>query len=119
MKRIAACLLAFACGCDAGAPGVDAVEPFVAVSGYYSIMAAAQKPTPKPKPDSGVCETCHGSGVLGDGVQKLTCGDCGGTGKKKVSVLVPTSRPPVSTLRPPVTTIPCESGTCTTRTIVR
>lgn len=119
MKRFAACLLVFACGCDDGAPGVDAVEPFVAVSGYYSIMAAAQKPAPKPEPDSGRCETCMGLGVLGDGIQRLTCGDCGGTGRKPKSVLVPTSRPPVSTLRPPVTTIPCESGTCTTRTIVR
>lgn len=115
MRRFAVCLLVLACGCD-GAPGVDAVEPFVAVSGYYSIMAAAQKPAPKPEPDSGRCETCMGLGVLGDGIQKLTCGDCGGTGKKKVSVLVPTPRPQVSTIRSSTT---CASGTCTTRVIAR
>ena len=45
--------------------------------------------TPAPKPVSGQCRTCLGTGVLGDGAKiKMTCQACNGTGKEPVSVLV-------------------------------
>lgn len=103
----------------AGCSGRDysGVEPFVAVAGYYSIMAQQKAPpAPAPQPDSGMCEVCHGLGVVGDGVQRFTCSACGGTGRKPKSVLVPTPRPSVFTISPKA---PCASGTCTTRAIVR
>jgi hypothetical protein len=102
-------------GCTLPPPTTSAIEPFVAVAGHYSILVAdADKVAPKPVSD--VCETCRGTGVLGDGVQRLTCSDCGGTGKRRKSVLVSPDGPAVSTIR---VSPPCTSGTCTTRTIVR
>ena len=45
--------------------------------------------TPAPKPVSGQCRTCLGTGVLGDGAKiRITCEACGGSGKEPVSVLV-------------------------------
>ena len=45
--------------------------------------------TPAPKPVSGQCKTCLGTGVIGDGSRiKMTCQACNGTGKEPVSVLV-------------------------------
>ena len=45
--------------------------------------------TPAPKPVSGQCKTCLGTGVIGDGARiKMTCQACNGTGKEPVSVLV-------------------------------
>ena len=45
--------------------------------------------TPAPKPVSGQCKTCLGTGVIGDGAKiKMTCQACNGTGKEPVSVLV-------------------------------
>ena len=45
--------------------------------------------TPAPKPVSGQCKTCLGTGVLGDGAKiKMTCQACGGSGRERVSVLV-------------------------------
>jgi hypothetical protein len=100
-------------GCTLPPPSTSAIEPFVAVTGYYSVLVAdADKVAPKPVSD--VCEACHGSGVVGDISQvRMTCTDCGGTGKRKKSVLV---SPPASTIR---VSPPCTSGTCTTRTTVR
>jgi DnaJ-class molecular chaperone len=44
---------------------------------------------PAPKPVSGQCKTCLGTGVLGDGAKiKITCEACGGSGRERVSVLV-------------------------------
>ena len=44
---------------------------------------------PAPKPVSGECRTCLGTGVLGDGAKiKITCQACGGSGRERVSVLV-------------------------------
>jgi hypothetical protein len=103
-------------GCTLPPPTTIAIEPFVAVAGHYSILVAeADKVTPKPVSD--VCETCHGSGVVGDVSQvRMTCSDCGGTGKRRKSVLVSPDGPAVSTIR---VSPPCTSGTCTTRIIVR
>jgi RecJ-like exonuclease len=103
-------------GCTMPPADTSDIEPLIAVTGYYSILAAeADKAAPKPLSD--VCESCHGSGVVGDVSQvRMTCTDCGGTGKKKKSVLVAPPAPPASTIRVSPT---CTSGTCTTRTIVR
>ena len=44
---------------------------------------------PAPKPVSGQCKTCLGTGVIGDGARiKMTCQACGGSGRERVSVLV-------------------------------
>lgn len=102
-------------GCTMPPADTSDIEPFVAVTGYYSILAAEADKV-APKPDSDRCETCLGLGVLGDGVQKLTCSDCGGSGKKRKSVLVAPPAPPASPIR---VSPPCTSGTCTTRIIVR
>jgi DnaJ-class molecular chaperone len=45
--------------------------------------------TPAPKPVSGQCKACLGTGVLGDGAKiRITCQACGGSGRERVSVLV-------------------------------
>jgi hypothetical protein len=50
--------------------------------------------TPAPKPVSGQCKTCLGTGVLGDGAKiRITCQACNGTGKEPVSVLVKPKAP--------------------------
>lgn len=50
--------------------------------------------TPAPKPVSGQCRTCLGTGVLGDGAKiRITCEACGGSGRERVSVLVKPKAP--------------------------
>ena len=44
--------------------------------------------TPAPKPVSGQCRNCNGTGKVGDGKIVMTCQSCNGTGKEPVSVLV-------------------------------
>ena len=45
--------------------------------------------TPAPKPVTGQCKVCLGTGVLGDGAKiRITCEACGGSGRERVSVLV-------------------------------
>ena len=44
--------------------------------------------TPAPKPVSGQCSNCNGTGKVGDGKIVMTCQACNGTGKEPVSVLV-------------------------------
>lgn len=41
-----------------------------------------------PAPVSDKCINCDGTGILGDGKIKKTCGECGGTGKTPKSVLI-------------------------------
>ena len=43
---------------------------------------------PAPKPVSGECKNCNGTGKIGDGKIVMTCQACNGTGKEPVSVLV-------------------------------
>lgn len=43
---------------------------------------------PAPKPVSGKCKNCNGTGKVGDGKIVMTCLVCKGTGKELVSVLV-------------------------------
>ena len=43
---------------------------------------------PAPKPVSGQCRNCNGTGKVGDGKIVMTCQACNGTGKEPVSVLV-------------------------------
>ena len=43
---------------------------------------------PAPKPVSGECKNCNGTGKVGDGKIVMTCQACNGTGKEPVSVLV-------------------------------
>ena len=43
---------------------------------------------PAPKPVSGQCRNCNGTGKVGDGKIVMTCQACNGTGKEPVSVLI-------------------------------
>jgi RecJ-like exonuclease len=43
---------------------------------------------PAPKPVSGECKNCNGTGKIGDGRIVMTCQACNGTGKEPVSVLI-------------------------------
>ena len=43
---------------------------------------------PAPKPVTGECRNCNGTGKVGDGKIVMTCQACNGTGKEPVSVLV-------------------------------
>ena len=49
---------------------------------------------PAPKPVSGQCKVCLGTGVLGDGAKiRITCEACGGSGRERVSVLIKPKAP--------------------------
>lgn len=91
--RLLLIAVALVAGCSAGT--VPDQQPFVAVVMQYESMAAG--PTPAPAP--GVCETCGGKGVVGDGRVEVPCPQC----------------------RPKQETKSCLSGTCqpATRVIVR
>jgi len=114
MRTIVFAAIVMIGGCTMPPAKTSDIQPFVAVTGYYSILVAeADKASPKPVSD--VCETCHGTGVVGDISQvRMTCSDCGGTGKRKKSVLVSPAGVSTNRVAPP-----CTSGTCTTRAIVR
>jgi hypothetical protein len=91
---IAVLLLA---GC-AKQPSVEEIEPFIAVAGTYSLMAAEPPPAP-PKPVAGdACPSCYGRGFVGDGVAKTQCQTCKGTGKVVT--------------HPPVMLHDCKDGKC-------
>lgn len=77
-----------AVGC-AFSPSIENLQPFVAATGQYALMAAPDAgPSPAPKP-AGKCGTCGtpvppGGGTLGDGTVKVPCPEC-----NLKSVLVP------------------------------
>lgn len=50
----------------------DDLQPLVAASGAYGLVSAQEPPPPAP----GVCRTCRGKGVVGDGVVEVPCPDC-------------------------------------------
>lgn len=57
------------------------LQPFIAVSGNYSLMSAAVGPTPAPLPaPESKCKACNGTGRLGDGRVWTQCEACGGDG---------------------------------------
>ena len=63
------------------------VSADIAVQAARAIVQLQNTPTPKPV--SGQCKTCLGTGVIGDGARiKMTCQACGGSGREPVSVLV-------------------------------
>ena len=55
------------------------------VDGYVYTVAGASidesEIKPPPKPDGELCETCDGSGKVGDGKVFTTCMDCNGLGR--------------------------------------
>ena len=64
----------------------------IATQAARAIVQLQNAPTPKPV--SGQCKTCLGTGVIGDGARiKMTCQACNGTGKEPVSVLVKPKAP--------------------------
>lgn len=54
------------------------LQPFVAVSGAYSLLSHPQPPTPVAP--AGKCKACNGTGRLGDGKVWTPCQVCGGDG---------------------------------------
>lgn len=62
-----------------------APAPFVAAPVYVELVTEAWEKTgndnPSPEPTD-VCPNCDGQGWIGDGVTKLVCAECGGSGKK-------------------------------------
>jgi DnaJ-class molecular chaperone len=83
VTRLAALLLLATAGCIATLPDDHGVSADLACE--FARMVVQQRSTPAPKSD--VCETCHGTGKIGDGKIVMTCPECKGTGKKLKSVL--------------------------------
>ena len=88
MYRLIAILLVAAAGCSQQ----QNLQPWIAVTGNYAIQAMpvspapapAPSPAPAPKPGPAptkTCDACRGRGYVGDGVVKIQCGACGGTGR--------------------------------------
>lgn len=83
---VLACILS-AAGCDKE-PLKVALNPDVVKGWSYAAMAAATfeqpsspAPAPAPQPSpGGKCETCNGTGRVGDGRVSAVCQDCGGDG---------------------------------------
>lgn len=69
-------------GCAASMPRDDhTITADLACEGAIIEMQSRAKPSPQPDGDR--CTRCNGRGVLGDASQiRITCTDCGGTGKK-------------------------------------
>ena len=65
-------VVVFLCGCSAR----DDLRPLVAAAGAYGLVEAGNGPQPNPSPKPGVCETCGGSGWLGDGTIRTPCPSC-------------------------------------------
>jgi hypothetical protein len=112
------CAVIIPLGCIPLPATTNDLEPFIAVTGNYSIAEKElAEPTPAPEPESDKCETCRGTGKA-DG--RVTCPVCNGTGKKKKQAAV---TPPATRIvyHPPlvVTARECQSGTCSIPTIVR
>ena len=65
-----------------------AVEPqarpdlraWIATSGMYSLLSPSPAPLPPAPVPGAKCESCRGTGKVGDGTTAVTCQDCGGTG---------------------------------------
>lgn len=87
MKLILAVVLMF--------PGLAVAQDELAKGWAWSGIAASTlerqgEPTPAPVPEPGdVCQTCQGSGKVGDGKVFQICKDCNGTGK----VTAPAGKP--------------------------
>ena len=89
-------------GCVLTLPADSTISADLACEGARLEMQCRKKPAPKP--DASVCARCNGRGVLGDASSiRITCPDCGGTGKKVKSVLVPPA------------TKACPNGVCPAR----
>lgn len=77
----------------------------------WSMVATAThgkviKPATPVKPAGDVCQTCNGTGKVGDGRVFQTCRDCDGTGKPKKNLPAPVAVLPSS--QAPV----CVGGAC-------
>jgi DnaJ-class molecular chaperone len=87
---VAATFVAFAHGCNETAmpPNDATVVADLACETARMVTVLSGKIPPTPAPASDTCPRCQGKGVIGDGASiRMTCPDCGGTGKKPKSVL--------------------------------
>lgn len=87
-----------ASGCVLSLPADSGISADLACEGARLEMQCRAKPTPSPAADK--CTRCNGRGVLGDASSiRITCPDCGGTGRKPKSVVAK----------------PCPNGACSVR----
>lgn len=78
-------------GCVATLPAGDtSITADLACEAARTLVQMRRAPAPAPKPDDGRCDTCKGTGKLGDGRVSVTCPACDGTGKKKAAKPAPT-----------------------------
>ena len=86
-------------GCVASLPGDTGITADLACETARMVIVMRREIAPAPKSD--VCETCDGTGKIGDGRIVMQCPVCKGTGKKPASVV---KHPPV--------VLPCPDGKC-------
>ncbi len=109
-------LVLLAAGCREAPRQVD-LQPWIAVTGNYALLAAKKDAAPPaPAPDSDNCEACSGKGTT-DG--RIKCPVCNGTGKKSKAVEPLPAAPAAATPAVRASEVFCEGGKCTTRVIVR
>lgn len=72
-------LILLVSGCAAKEESQD-LRTFIANAGMISIMVPSPDPLPPSPVPGGKCETCRGTGILGDGINGATCTKCNGTG---------------------------------------
>ena len=87
---VAGCFAVFVHGCGVTAlPPNDAdITSDLACETARMVTVLREQIPPTPAPASDTCPRCQGKGVIGDGASiRMTCPDCGGTGKKPKSVL--------------------------------
>lgn len=94
MRLALAMLVAFA-GCIATLPSDPSLTADLACEAARAVLASKGTPeddtTPKP---GDTCPNCDGRGYIGDGVVKVECQPCGGTGKVKATATTTTSSCP-------------------------
>ena len=88
MRWLFAFVMVFA-GCVLTVPQDHSISADLAAETARCVveMRAAVRPDP-PKPSDSKCTNCDGRGYVGDGVVRVKCQPCDGTGKEPKSVLV-------------------------------
>lgn len=69
----------FVAGCAQSSTPVTNYKPLAASAVTLAVLQ--KDSTPQPKPDSGKCPDCNGTGKVGDGTIMVKCKSCNGTGK--------------------------------------
>ena len=87
--RFLVCLLVVSGCVVASMPPDDGLTADLACETARMVVRMRQDIAPTPAPPSdGKCKNCDGRGYVGDGMVKVTCQPCGGTGREPKSVVV-------------------------------